>query len=76
MAIAGGAAQSFDMYIKDGKVIVGRYGHRQGVEMDVAKGVESLLAGKTIFMHAYADKVQQVRLAVEAKLVERMDGGE
>lgn len=71
MAIAGNAKQAFDMYIKDGEVVVGRYGLRQGVEMDVDKGVASLLAGKTIFMHAYADKVQQVRLAVEAELTRR-----
>jgi hypothetical protein len=70
MAIAGSAAQSFDMCIKDGKVIVGRYAHRQGVETDVDRGVVRLLAGETIFMHAYGMKVQDVRLAVEEILKE------
>lgn len=68
MAIAGGACQSFEMEVKDGKVIVGRYGHRQGVEMDVEKGIEKLLAGKAIFMHAYERKVAEVRMGVEKAL--------
>ena len=71
MAIAGGAAQSFEMEVVDGKVIVGRYGHRQGVEMDIQRGIERLLAGKPIFMHSYEDKVQQVRLGVERALAEK-----
>ncbi len=71
MAIAGGASQCFDMKVVDGKVDRGTYGLRQNVETDVDRAVAKLLEGKLVFVHAYEDKVKQVRLRVEAELERR-----
>ncbi len=73
MAVAGGASQCFDMRVVDGKVDRGTYGLRQNVETDVDRAVEKLLAGEIVFCHAYEDKVQRVRLRVEAELAKRVE---
>lgn len=71
MAIAGGATQSFDLQVVNGKVQRGTYAHRQGVEMDMDESVRKLLEGELVHVHAFDDRVKQVRERVEKALAER-----
>ena len=71
MAIAGGATQSFDLQVVNGKVQRGTYAHRQGVEMDMDEAVRKLLEGELVFVHCFDDRVKQVRERVEKALAER-----
>ena len=71
MAIAGGAAQSFELQVVNGQVKRGTYGHRQGVEMDMDEAVRKLLEGEIVFVHSYDDRVKRVRERVEKALIER-----
>jgi len=71
MAIAGGATQSFDLQVVNGKVQRGTYAHRQGVEMDMDEAVRKLLEGQLVHVHAFDDRVKQVRERVEKALAER-----
>jgi hypothetical protein len=73
MAISGDATQSFEMSVKEGKVVCERYAHRSNkvVLQDVTDGVEQLLAGKRIYMHAYGNKIEQVTRTVELLLANK-----
>lgn len=71
MAISGGATQSFDLQVVNGKVQRGTYGHRQGVEMDMDEAVRKLLEGELVFVHCFDDRVKQVRERVEKALSDR-----
>ena len=60
MAIAGGAAPSFEARIVDGQLVTERQTLRIGVVSDVDLALQRLMAGETIFLSARSDVVSAV----------------
>ena len=60
MAIAGGAAPSFEAQIVNGELKLERQTLRNGVVSDVDLALQRLMAGETIFLSARSDVVSAV----------------
>lgn len=65
MAIAGGAAPSYEARVMDGQLHLERQTLRQNVVSDIDMAIQELMQGKTIFLSARSDVVSGVRRTVE-----------
>lgn len=68
MAIAGGAAPTFEAQIKDGKLVMENQALRQGAIADIDFALQELFKGKVVFLSARADVTSAVQRTVDMAL--------